>query len=721
MSAEEVDLDEMRASVARQGAKVREIKKSGNDGLAEALDMLKKLKLDLVTAAAAQGSDIGQKLKIDRTALDTCMVRRMFVVPSFEIYGGVRGFYTYGPPGCAVKANLISMWRQHFVLEEKMQEIECTNLMPHAVLAASGHVERFCDLMVKDTANGDCYRADKLLEEHIEKLLGDGSGRSSEETLELEHTARQADAYGPSEMDEIFKKLGIVSPLGNPFSEAFPFNLMFKSTIGPEGTMDGYLRPETAQGIFINFNRLLDCNYGKMPFAAAQIGQAYRNEIAPRNGLLRVREFCQAEIEHFVHPEMMDHPKFHTVAGDKLALFPKGNQLGNGRIEKNITLEEAVDKGIVDNQTLAYFMGRCAAFLLKAGIKPQYLRFRQHLDTEMAHYAKDCWDAEILTSFGWTECVGVAYRGCYDIECHMAATNKKMVATYVYPDGPREKTVVNMKIVRKEIGKAFKKQSKPVQEALAALSQDFGKALEFEAKLAADGSASLDTSDGPMTVLRNMVSFTEVTKKVNEEKYTPSVVEPSFGIGRILYALMEQAFDSGVGGDAARTVFRFNPTIAPIKCGVLPLSANKLFSPTVQMLSTALTKLGMENKVDESSTAVGRRYARMDEIGVPFVVTVDFNTIGHKDIKKDDCVTIRERDSTNQTRVPLLKAPGLINALVKGHITFEELCSKYGEAGGSSTAYLCGGGNNNETANVVVESASPAGNRLLFSRPAPLN
>ena len=124
----------------------------------------------------------------------------------------------------------------------------------------------------------------------------------------------------------------------------------------------------------------------------------------------------------------------------------------------------------------------------------------------------------------------------------MAATNKKMVATYVYPDGPREKTVVNMKIVRKEIGKAFKKQSKPVQEALAALSQDFGKALEFEAKLAADGSASLDTSDGPMTVLRNMVSFTEVTKKVNEEKYTPSVVEPSFGIGRILYALMEQSF-----------------------------------------------------------------------------------------------------------------------------------------------------------------------------------
>ena len=137
MSDSGVSLDELRASVARQGAKVREIKKAGNEGLAEALEMLKKLKLDLAAAASAEGSDIGQKLDIDRNALDMCLVRRMFVVPSFEIYGGVRGFYTYGPPGCALKANLLSIWRQHFVLQEKMQEVECTNLMPKNVLEST--------------------------------------------------------------------------------------------------------------------------------------------------------------------------------------------------------------------------------------------------------------------------------------------------------------------------------------------------------------------------------------------------------------------------------------------------------------------------------------------------------------------------------------------------------------------------------------------------------
>ena len=140
-----VDLDALRAAVARQGAKVREIKKSGGNDLADALDKLKALKIDLAEAAKSIGSDIGETLDVDRGALEMVLLRRMFVVPSFEIYGGVRGFYDFGPPGCALKTNLIALWKQHFVLEEKMQEIECTNLMPHPVLSTSGHVERFCD------------------------------------------------------------------------------------------------------------------------------------------------------------------------------------------------------------------------------------------------------------------------------------------------------------------------------------------------------------------------------------------------------------------------------------------------------------------------------------------------------------------------------------------------------------------------------------------------
>ena len=184
-----IDLDAIRAAVARQGAKVREIKKSGGDDLAEAVEKLKALKLELAEAAKSMGSDIGETLDIDRSALDMVLLRRMFVVPSFEIYGGVRGFYDFGPPGCALKANLITLWKQNFVLEENMQEIECTNMMPHDVLSTSGHVERFCDLMVKDTKTGECFRGDKILEDHIEKLLTDGSSRTPDEVLSLEKIA----------------------------------------------------------------------------------------------------------------------------------------------------------------------------------------------------------------------------------------------------------------------------------------------------------------------------------------------------------------------------------------------------------------------------------------------------------------------------------------------------------------------------------------------------
>eukprot|EP00505_MAST-04D_sp_SCG-Rhode-Island_P003216 Stramenopile-MAST_4_protein_3216 len=718
-----VDLDGLRASIAKQGATVRELKKSGGDGLAEAINLLKDLKLSLATAAKDQGSDIGQTLNVDRDALDTCLVRRMFVVPSFEIYGGVRGFYDFGPPGCAMKANLIKLWRQHFVLEENMQEVEATNLMPQAVLKTSGHEERFIDLMVKDTETGECFRADKLLEAHVERTLQDGASRTQDEIKKLEMHARLAESYSPAEMDSVLKELGVLSQVGNPLSNAFPFNLMFKSTIGPEGNSVGYLRPETAQGIFINFNRLLDCNYGKMPFAAAQIGQAFRNEIAPRNGLLRVREFCQAEIEHFYHPKMHTHPKFVGVAANKLILFPKSNQLGSGKTISDLTLAEAMDRGFFLNQTLAYYMARTAQFLIRVGIKPEYLRFRQHLDTEMAHYATDCWDAEILTSYGWTECVGHADRSCYDLKVHSDVTKKKMLATYVYPEGPRDVEVLTCKMVKRELGKGLGKQSKLAMEALETLSADEVAALAFDAKLSETGEAEIATSGGPLVIKRSMVSFEKVKKRVSEEKYLPSVIEPSFGIGRILYAVMEQAFATGVGGDAARTVFRFNPEIAPIKCAVLPLSGSKVFRTTVVRLSRDLTALSVENKVDESSTAIGRRYARMDEVGVPFALTVDFNTVGFEKQQKDGCVTLRERDGCKQIRIPVERAAALVDDLIKGRVTFSDLISLYGEAGGAPPlAVLCGGDADvMGPKNVVVQSGRSDGKGLLFSRPAGLS
>ena len=207
--------------------------------------------------------------------------------------------------------------------------------------------------------------------------------------------AAQADAYSPAALDEHFKALGIKSPsTGAELTPAFPFNLMFQTSIGPTGQVAGFLRPETAQGMFVNFRRLYDYNCQRMPMAVAQIGTAYRNEIAPRGGLIRVREFTMAEIEHFVHPERKQHAKFGSVAAQVLNLFPADAQVGDGRLVV-LPIGEAVAKGLVNNETLGYFMARTAQFLAKAGVKAEGLRFRQHLRTEMAHYACDCWDAEV--------------------------------------------------------------------------------------------------------------------------------------------------------------------------------------------------------------------------------------------------------------------------------------------------------------------------------------
>lgn len=177
----------------------------------------------------------------------------------------------------SLQAAMIDIWRKHFVLHESMLEMECTCLTPECVLKTSGHVDRFTDLMVKDPENGQCFRADKLLEDAIDYLLEQNPTMPSEQREEHLRIQRQADAYSPQELDDMLVKYDCKAPSGQPYSSSFPFNLMFRTSIGPEGTSVGYLRPETAQGLFVNFKRLLDANAQKMPFAAAQIGLGFRN------------------------------------------------------------------------------------------------------------------------------------------------------------------------------------------------------------------------------------------------------------------------------------------------------------------------------------------------------------------------------------------------------------------------------------------------------------
>ena len=332
---------------------------------------LKDLKLAADTAQSAleavAGRTSASSAEAFRAAVANALERRLFYLPSFKIYGAVAGFYDYGPPGCAVKSNITQAWRAHFVLEEGMLEVECPAVTPEAVLKASGHVDRFTDLMVSDTVTGDCHRADHLLEEALEKALADTAKpltpHQREEARTLLATVEELTADG---LGDALARYSVSAPdTGNALSHPYAFNLMFKTSIGPRGDAVGYLRPETAQGIFVNFKDLLYYNGNRLPFAAAQIGQSYRNEINPRAGLLRVREFTQAEIEHFCNPDDKAHPKFQSVAGLAPLLFSRALQMGEAKVAEPMSLGEAVSAGIIANETLAYFIGRTWLFFTK--------------------------------------------------------------------------------------------------------------------------------------------------------------------------------------------------------------------------------------------------------------------------------------------------------------------------------------------------------------------
>merc|ERR1719272_805073 len=248
------------------------------------------------------------------------------------------------------------------------------------------------------------------------------AGITEEQFTEYTICKNQADAYSKDEMAGIFKQYQIKAPeTGNDLSDPYEFNLMFPVPIGPGGYMQGYLRPETAQGIFLNYKFCCEQNSNRLPFGVAQVGRAFRNEIAPGKGLTRQREFTQAEIEYFVDPDSKAHPKFKDVADFRVILFHAYEQL-NAKDPLEMRMGDAVSQGVINNETLGYYMARTYLFLLDVGICKEHLRFRQHLPTEMAHYAADCWDAEIFTSYGWLECVGIADRSCFDLNAHADAT-----------------------------------------------------------------------------------------------------------------------------------------------------------------------------------------------------------------------------------------------------------------------------------------------------------
>lgn len=656
------------------------------------------------------------------------MKRRHIVFPAFEIYGGAAGLFDFGHYGTEVKEELEKLWVKHFVREENMLRVTSTDLTPYSVFKASGHVDRFTDLMVRDVITKDAYRADKYLVTFIQELLQTtdiqktaeknattkpgvetmGPPCTAEQKEEMELLLRTADALSIEEMDNTYKKFNIKSPLGNEFSKPVPFNLMFQLHLGPEmkqvdgattttspcsatttpvnndcdtstaGSNSntslstavgiGYLRPETAQGIFVDFKRLLDMNGGKMPFAAAQVGKGYRNEIAPRNGLLRTREFQMAEIEHFVHPNRKSHQKFANVKDMKLPLYSRDQQMDiNGRVITDISLSSAVSSNMIDNETLAYYMGRTYFFLRKCGICKTGIRFRQHLGNEMAHYATDCWDAEVLGAYGWIEIAGHADRSAYDLTHHSKATGVDLLAYEAF-ETPMKISYLHYSPDRKMMGMRFKSAQAAIHEHIEKMT-DKEKAVIKE-KLETENSYELALCTGQkFTLTADMLSFTWTEKTVCEESYTPSVIEPSFGVGRVLQCVFDHAFRRRSGEDEQRCYLSLPVVLAPVKCSILPISKNDKFSPILQRVERMLKDMDVSCVVDTGGASIGKRYARTDEVGIPFGVTIDFQSL------EDDTVTLRERDSMRQIRLKVFEVPGVVGDLVAERKSWQECLS----------------------------------------------
>ncbi len=527
-----------------------------------------------------RGEDLVEKYR--RPLLENVMKRRFFVIPAFEIYNnGVAGLYDYGPTGCALKNNIETYWREHFILEESMLEISGTCLTPEIVLKASGHVDRFTDYAVKDLKTGTCYRADKLIQECLDKQKKKKNIKQTE-LEEIEKLYNQVDKMNEEGLNDTIQKQKIKAPdTGNELSFPFKFNLMFDTQIGPTGGLKGYLRPETAQGHFVNFRRLLDFNGGRIPFASASIGLGFRNEISPRSGLLRVREFTMAEIEHYVDTQNKKHKKFNSVKHLKLPLWTADNQDAGKGVVHDITLEEAVRDKIIDNETLAYFVARSYLFLTTIGINKNAVRFRQHCKDEMAHYASDCWDAEVETSYGWIEVAGHADRTCYDLTKHTEFSGVELVASKPLPQ-PITKQLVRVVMNKGNIYKTFKGKNTAIVEKLDKLTND--EKEELFTQFTEKGHVELKVQEEVITLGKDIVSFEKYEHTQVEEKFTPGVIEPSFGIGRIVYCVLEHSF-SVREKDEKRTFFSFPPVVAPYKVSIIPLIHDEAMLSYVEPIS----------------------------------------------------------------------------------------------------------------------------------------
>ena len=448
---------------------------------------------------------------------------RGFIFSGSEIYGGLANTWDYGPLGVELKNNVKKAWWKKFVQENPYNVgLDAAILMNPQTWVASGHLGGFSDPLMDCKECKERFRADKLIEDW-----------AGENGVELE---KPIDAFSQAEMKEFIESHNIPCPScgKHNFTDIRQFNLMFKTFQGvtEDAKNTVYLRPETAQGIFVNFQNVQRTTRKKLPFGVCQIGKSFRNEITPGNFTFRTREFEQMELEFFCKP------------GTDLEWFQ-------------------------------YWRSFCKDWLLNLNISEEHLRLRDHSPEELCFYSKGTTDFEFLFPFGWGELWGVADRTDYDLTQHQNTSGKDM--TY--------------------------------------FDQETG------------------------------------------ERYIPYVVEPSLGADRVTLAFLIEAYDEEVvgqdkkGNDDVRVVMHFHPALAPFKAAVLPLSKKEVLAGPAQELRNELSKYFMVDYDDTGS--IGKRYRRQDEIGTPYCITLDFETVGDENTPADHCVTIRDRDTMQQVRIPM--------------------------------------------------------------------
>ncbi|MGA2386992.1 MAG: glycine--tRNA ligase [Candidatus Bathyarchaeia archaeon] len=569
------------------------------------------------------------------SAINELARRRGFFWPSFEIYGGSGGFVTYGPLGARLKQNIEAKLREFFVKKIGVYEIESSVIAPGKVFEASGHVDHFKEPMVECQNCHGRFRADHLLE-----AKGISSAEAEKMTLK--------------EIAEEIERHGIVCPdCGGKFGEPEQFLTMFKTNIGPYSGAVGYGRPEAAQNIFVEFNRLYTVARERLPFGVVQIGHALRNEISPRQGLIRLREFTISDLEFFFDPEEPRCCLLPEVENELLPILLCETRLKECEDTTDLTVREAIDRKIILSEWQAFFMAIAKKLLVELGVPAEKQRFIEKLTWEKAHYSSQSFDQEVLVDrWGWVEVSGHAYRTDYDLKCHMQASGVDMTVYKEYAN-PIEKEELVVKPIMAKFGPVYKSEAAKAAAIIAKVP-----AREVAAAMERDGFFMAEN----YVIKPDQVDISRQKTVVRGTRFIPHVVEPSFGSDRLFYVALEYAY--GIKED--RVVMSFPRSIAPIQVGVYPLMSKDGLDTKAVQVQKLLANEGFMVELDETGS-IGRRYARADEAGVQLGITIDYDTL------KDETVTIRDRDSWRQVRTEIKDLPELLHCYFQCKINFADL------------------------------------------------